>query len=221
MKQFLLLVILLLVVSCKKADASAAESFVYFEKPQPIQDTELSKIPNKFRGLFINSDSVYLRISENMIRREFYRKFRIHKTEIDSLKNVFDFVNGKYVSKDYKVAFDLIKIGDSVELSHKEIDTVFIFSNTQKAKRFNGKLILNYSDSIYWTVNTIDVEKNLLHLKSIGSKDDVKKMDSLSGLKSVQIDSFKFVVKPSRNEFKTFLNLKRLETNEGFKKIQK
>ncbi|OUD37047.1 hypothetical protein [Flavobacterium sp. FPG59] len=219
MKQFILLVIFLFVISCKKADAPADESFVYFEKPQPIYDAELSKIPNKFRGLFINSDSVYLNISENMISKEFTRKFRIHKTEIDSLKKEFDFVNGKYVSKGYKVVFDFIKIGDSLELSNKEIDTIFIFSNTQKAKRFNGKLILNYSDSIYWTVNTIDLEKNLLHLKSIGSKEDLKKIDSLTHLKSVQIDSFRFVVKPSRNEFKTFINLKRFHVDEAFKKI--
>jgi hypothetical protein len=102
---------------------------VYFEK-KPIQDTELSKIPNKFRGLYQFRFCLPAYFWKYDSKR-FYRKFRIHKTEIDSLKNVFDFVNGRYVSN---IRHDLIKIGDSVELSYVKKLIRFIFSNTQKAK---------------------------------------------------------------------------------------
>jgi hypothetical protein len=35
-----------------------------------------------------------------MIEENFIENLEFNKTEIDSLKNEFDFVNGKYVSKD-------------------------------------------------------------------------------------------------------------------------
>lgn len=210
-----------LVFSCKKANSPADENVLYYEQPQPIHDAELSQIPLKFRGVFVNSDFVYLTISGKMILREFDRKFRIHKTELDSLKQEFDFRNNKYFFKGDHRAFASKNIGDSIEFVHTELDTVFVFSNTQKAKRFNGKLVLNYKDSLYWAVNTIDLAKNVLHWKTMGTKDDVRRMDSLTQRKSILIDSLTYLSKPTRNEFKTFINLKRLQSDEEFKKLNK
>lgn len=210
-----------LVFSCKKANSPADENVLYYEQPQPIHDAELSQIPLKFRGVFVNSDSVYLTISGKMILREFDRKFRIHKTELDSLKQEFDMKNDKYFFKGDHRAFVSKNIGDSIEFMHTELDTVFVFSNTQKAKRFNGKLVLNYKDSLYWAVNTIDLTKNVLHWKTMGTKDDVRRMDSLTQRKSILINSLTYLSKPTRNEFKTFINLKRLQSDEEFKKSNK
>lgn len=210
-----------LVFSCKKVNSPAAENVLYYEQPQPIHDAELTQIPFKFRGVFENSDSVHLTISEKMILREFDRKFRIHKTELDSLKQEFDLKNDKYFFKDDNRAFISKNIGDSIEFMHTEMDTVFVFSNTQKAKRFNGKLVLNYKDSLYWAVNTIDLAKNVLHWKTMGTKDDVRRMDSITQRKSMYIDSLTYLAKPTRNEFKTFINLKRLQSDEEFKKSNK
>lgn len=61
---------LLAFVSCKKAEYVPDGLNFYFENPQPINDAELSKIPNKFQGLFMSSDSVYLNIKEDIILKE-------------------------------------------------------------------------------------------------------------------------------------------------------
>lgn len=220
MKQFLLIVISFLVFSCKKANFPVDDNVLYYEQPQPIHDAELTQIPLKFRGFFVNSDSVHLMISEKMIRREFDRKFKIHKTQLDSLKQEFDFRNNKYFFKGDHRAFVSKNIGDSIEFVHTEMDTVFVFSNTQKAKRFNEKLVLNYKDSLYWAVSTIEIAKNVLHWKTMGTKDDVRLMDSLTQRKSILIDSLTYLSKPTRNEFKTFINLKRLQSDEVFEKIK-
>jgi hypothetical protein len=190
MEKCFLILVLLFVVSCKKADAPADESSaLYFEKPQPINDSELSKIPNKFRGIFMNSDSMYINVKENIILKESYNRFRFHKNELDSIKVAFDFVGSQYVSKYNKDVFDYRYLGDSIEFSSKEIDTFFVFSNTQKAKRIDGQLILNYSDSIYWKIKAISMEKNMLKIKYIYSEEDLKRMDSLTKIKSTMIDS--------------------------------
>jgi hypothetical protein len=101
------------------------------------------------------------------------------------------------------------------------VDTFFVFSNTQKAKRFNGQLVLNFKDSIYWKVKSICLEKNILKIKYIYSDEDLKKMDSLTKIKSTRIDSSSFIIRPSRNEFKRILNLKNLVEDSEYKKQTK
>ena len=221
MKKYFLIVGLLGFLSCKRVGAEPAGFNFYFENTQPINDAELSKIPNKFLGLFMNSDSVYVNIQENIILKEYYDKFRFHKKDFDSIKADFDKVGNKYVSKLNKDIFECKYLEDSIEFSNKQIDTFFIFSNTQKAKRFDGQLVLNYKDSIYWTIKSIRLEKNRLKIKYIYSDEDLKRIDSLTKIKSTIVDSSSFIIKPSRNEFKRILNLKLLGSDLEYRKITK
>jgi hypothetical protein len=126
MKKYLLFLgVFLIFLSCKRAEVPFGLS-IYFETPQPINDSELSKIPNKFRGLYMDSDSTYVRINENVILTENYNKFRIHKNAMDSLKQEFEFINGKYILKVNNSVYEPKIIGDSIALSTKDIDTIFI-----------------------------------------------------------------------------------------------
>jgi len=221
MKKYFLIVGLLGFLSCKRVEAEPAGFNFYFENTQPINDAELPKIPNKFLGLFMNSDSVYVNIQENIILKEYYDKFRFHKREFDSIKLDFDKVGDKYISKLNSTIFECKYLKDSIEFSNKRIDTFFIFSNTQKAKRFDGQLVLNYKDSIYWTIKSIRLEKNRLKIKYIYSDEDLKRIDSLTKIKSTIVDSSSFIIKPSRNEFKRILNLKLLGSDLEYRKITK
>jgi hypothetical protein len=221
MKKYFLFLVVLFVVSCKKADAPAYDGFdMCFEKLQPINDSELSKIPIKFRGIFMNSDSVYVHIKENVILKENYYKFRFHKNELDSIKSGFDLKGNQYISKLNDDVFDYRYLGDSIEFSNKDIDTFFVFSDTQKAKRIDGKLVLNYKDSIFWKIKTISLEKNMLKIKYIYSEEDLKRIDSLTKVKSTMIDSSIYILSPSRNEFKRMLNLKKLGEEQYYNKIK-
>lgn len=215
MKKYFLILGLLFVISCKRAEAEPVGLSFYFEVPQPINDSELFKFPSKFRGIFMNSDSIYINVKEDMILEESYYKFRIHKKDLDSLKEFFSYPNSKF-----EVSSKIIR-GDSLEIIKKDIDTFFLFSNTQKAKRIDGKLILNYSDSIFWKIKAISIERNMLKIKYIYSEEDLKRMDSVTKIKSTIIDSSFFLLKPSRNEFKRIINLKRFGEEHSYKKIIK
>ncbi len=219
MKKYILVLTLLLFFSCKKAEPSGLN--FYFENPQPINDAELSKIPNKFQGLFMSSDSVFLNIKKTIILEENFFRFKFPLKDLDSLKNEFIFSNGKCISKDKKEIYDYRQLKDSIEFLNKRIDTFFIFSDTQKAKRFDGKLVLNYKDSIYWKVKSLRLEKNNLKINYIYSEEDFKRIDSLTKVKSTMLDSSSFIIKPSRNEFKRILNLKHLGENVEYRKISK
>lgn len=221
MKKCFLILSLFTVVACKRAEAEPSGLGLYFENPQPINDSELSNIPNKFQGYYVSLDSAYLNVQEKNILKEFYNRFRFHKKDLDSIKKEFDEVGNKYVLKRNKDVYEVKCFNDSIEFSNKQIDTLFTFSNTQKAKRFNGQLVLNYKDSIYWTIKSVRLEKNTIKIKYLYSEEDLKRMDSVTKVKSTMIDSFSFIMKPSRNELKQILNLKRLGQDWEFKKTQK
>ena len=161
---FILLALLLLLASCKKNAVPVGNTY-YFSNPQPINDSELNSIPNKFIGLYMNEDSIYLNVSKRMIAEESFFKFRIHKNSLDSLSNQLIKINGKYKFKNETTFLENKIIGDSIEFSQKEIDTLFVFSDKQKAKRINGKLVLNNKDSIYWQTKLVYLNKDELVIK--------------------------------------------------------
>jgi hypothetical protein len=221
MKKIVLLFgVILLLVSCKQSECPAGNMF-FFEAPQPINDSELTSIPNKFQGIYMNSDSVYLNIKKNIIYTESEFKFRIHKNQTDSLKQDFYIENGKYISKNKKEVFNSKVIGDSIELAYKDVDTFFSFSDIQKAKRINGRLVLNQKDSIYWKVKLMSLNKNTITIKQLYSDNDLKRMDSITKNHSKMIDSARFIISPSRKEFSKFLELKNFGFDHKYRKISK
>lgn len=219
-KLALLFVLSVLMVSCKQSEVPADGNNFYFENPQPINDSELSSIPNKFKGIYRNADSLYLNITNDIIFSERETKFRFHKNEIDSLKQYFDVVDGKYISKDEKEVFNSKKVGDSIEFSSKDIDTIFKFSESQKAKRINGCLVLNQRDSIYWKVKLMSLNKNTLTIKQLYSDDDLKRMDSITKTHSKKIDSLSYIISPSRSEFKRFNKVENFGFDSKFVKVK-
>ena len=224
MKKIVFLFVLsLLIFSCKQSSSEAIPdgNNFYFENPQPINDSELSSFPNKFKGVYMSEDSLFLNITNNMIFSEREYKFRYHKNQLDSLKEYFDVVDGKYISKDEKEIYNSKKVGDSIELLSKNIDTIFQLSDTQKAKRINGFLVLNQRDSIYWKVKLISLNNNALTIKQLYSDDDLKRIDSITKVHSKMIDSASFVISPKRREFTQFFKLKKFGFDQEYRKISK
>jgi hypothetical protein len=216
----MLLATTLLVSSCKERAIPVGNTY-YFLEPQPINDSELNSIPNKFIGLYVNEDSIYLNVSRKLITNESFFKFRIHKNSLDSISDKIVKVNVKYRFKDKTTFLEDKIIGDSIEFSQKEIDTLFVFSNKQKAKRINGKLVLSVKDSIYWQSKLVYLNKNELIIKYLYSDDDLRKMDSITKIKSKQLDSTTYVISPSRSEFNRFFEFKNFGYDQKFKKVQK
>ncbi len=223
MKKYLILLItILFFASCKERAAEhPIGNTYYYQEPQPINDSELNSIPNKFIGLYVNDDSTYLNVSRKLITNESFFKFRIHKNSLDSLSKELIKVNGKYKFKNETTFLEDKIIGDSIEFSQKQIDTFFIFSDKQKVKRINGKLVLSEKDSIYWQTKLVYLGKNELVIKYLYSDDDLRKMDSITKIKSKQLDSTTYLISPSRSEFKRFFEIKNFGYESKYKKISK
>lgn len=224
MKKIVLIVgIIILIISCKKSDAPAcADCMVfYFENPQPEKDSELDHFPNKFRGLYLNVDSTFIRIDEDRIMKEYLVKFKIHKLKLDSTKTEYKIINGKLITNDTKEKYDIKEIGDSIELIKKDIDTIFRFSLNQKVKRIDGQLILSTRDSVLWNVQVVSLEKNTIKFKNFYEGKDLKKLDSVTKIKGKMLDSLSYLIKPSRSELKKILKIKDLGYTSEYRKLSK
>lgn len=208
-----------LFVSCKQSEHPNANVF-YFDISQPTNSSILGSIPNKFQGIYMSPDSLYLTITNNIIFSEKETKFRFHKKQIDSLKEYFDVVDGKYVLKDKTETFKSRKVGDSIELLSKRIDTIFKMSDSQIVKKIKSYLIVNQRDSIYWKVKILSLNRNSLIIRELSSIDDLRRMDSITKIHSKKIDSTTFSITPSRNEFKTFCKIKGLGIDSKFIKLK-
>ncbi|MFB3387350.1 hypothetical protein [Flavobacterium sp. LAR06] len=225
MKKMILVVILMVLSSsCKKAEAAAEPygSFsFYFESPQPINDSELNSFPSKFKGLYMTSDSTFLRIEDSRIVREYFYKFKVHRKEMDSLKSEYDLVDGKLITRDTKDKFDIKVVGDSIELSQKNTDVLYRLSYNQKVKRVDGNLVLSTRDSIFWEAEIVSLEHNVLRFKSIYQPEDLSKLDSVTAIKGKMLDSLSYLMKPTRKEFKTILKIKNLGVDREYTKVSK
>ncbi|MBP6039821.1 MAG: hypothetical protein KA523_06465 [Flavobacterium sp.] len=208
-----------LFASCKE-HAVPVGNMYYFSDPQPMNDSELNSMPNKFIGLYVNEDSIYLKISKRMITEESFFKFRVHKNSLDSIADKIVRVNGNYRFKNETTFLNDKIIGDSIEFSQKKIDTFFIFSDEQKAKRINGKLVISEKDSLYWQTKFFFLDKNELTIKYLYSNNDLRKMDSITKIKSKQLDSTSYLISPSRAEFKRFFQVKGFGYDAKYKKVQ-
>jgi hypothetical protein len=219
MKNLFLLFTIICLFSCKEKQAEIFGNEFYFSSPQPINDSELNKFPNKFVGLYMDSDSLLLAITKELMFYESSRKFRIHNSDWDSIKTDFDFVNDKYILKNTNQVYEFKRNGDSLDFLSIQRDTFFTFSNDKKVKRINNNLIINQRDSTYWEIKIYTLKDDVLTVKQLYSDTDLRKMDSITKIKSKMIDSTTFLISPSKNEFNKFLKFNDFGYDRTFKKI--
>ena len=220
MKNVMILVLISVLCSCKTTETDAVDGVnYYFEKPQPLNDSELITIPYKFRGKFISHDSICLNIVDNCIYKSYFLKSKIQKSALDSIKTEIKILNNKIILKDFDKVYDFRILKDSVELSTEIKDTIFFFSKNQTANRFDGQLILNLKDSVFWKVRVISIQKNNLKIKQYSDLSDLKIFDSITKKMSKTIDSTGYLIQASRKEFKTIIRCNKLGYETNYQKI--
>lgn len=220
MKKLGFLFVFAFLTSCKETQSIPIGNAIYFENPQPINDAELKSFPNTFLGMYIYQDSSYLNIQKDMITDERIWKSKISYRELDSVISDYELSDKEMVSKDGSWKFQYRKLKDSVELTNRRVDTLFIFSNFQKAKRINGNLVISKKDSIFWNIKLYTFDKEKLTVKQLYSDTDLKKMDSITKVKAKMLDSSTYIITPSRAEFKQFFKLKDFGYDTHYKKVK-
>ena len=207
------------ILSCKKVEQVPYEGIDFlFSEIQPVNDNEIAFIPNRFIGNYINNDSVYLVISKKDVFYKWIDKSKISFELFETLKDSMKLVQNKMYFKDNSF-LEFRNLKDSVEIKEIKYDTIFSISDNQKAVKINRTFVLNTKDSIYWKLRFITFGNKNLITRDLYSLNDLQRIDSLSKIKSIKVDSTKNVFELSRKEFKTMLAMKHLGFERNYKKI--
>lgn len=207
------------VLSCKKAEAVPYEGVVFlFNEIQPVDDNEIASFPNRFIGNYINNDSTYLIVDKKDVFYKWIDKSKISFELFKTLKDSMKLVQNKMYFQDNS-SLEYRRLKDSIEIKEIKYDTIFTISDNQKAVKINRTFVLNTKDSIYWKIRLVTFDKNNLKIKDLYSLNDIKRIDSLSKIKSIKTDSIMNVFQLSRKEFRTILALKHLGFERNFRKI--
>lgn len=217
MKKYISILAVIIFCSCKEIPA---ENSLYFTEAQPISDSQLKKIPSKFTGIYFMKDSVFLNINKSMIAYQYDYDVKIHENQMDSLKDEIIFKENKFFLKSTDEVLKSKKIGDSISLNLKYLDTIFAFSKKNIAKRINGKLILSTKDSVYWRIKILTLDENTIKIQELYADSDLKIFDSICNIKGEQIENSNVLVQPTRSEFAKILKVEGLGIERRFKKLK-
>lgn len=220
MKKLAIIIVIFSFLSCNKEIADGPiETYFYFESPQPVNDSELSSLPSKFRGKYF-IDDIELTITDKEIYHTYFEDGKISKSSLDSLKNIIEYKNNKLIWLDdnEKLVYDTEEEKDSIYYFRKRLDTVFSFSERQKAKRINGQLVLSTRDSVFWNVKILSLEKDSLKWKYFCCKTDYELLKPMVKDITINTDTSIVNIKPVRREFAKILSLKSLMSNKYVKR---
>lgn len=191
-------------ISCRKSDAPIAG----FEEPQPIDISNLSKIPNRLFGKYLNiKDSSLLVINENVIKRVNNFSGKIHIKELDSV-NVLS--GNAVINLKTKERIQVRRIGDSLLFHQKYTDTIFRLSKMNVLKKYKGYYFLNiFFDEKNWETKKVKLSKGKLTISTINSIEEIHNLEKITASSHDTISQvFKF--KPTKRQFKKFVK------EEGF-----
>lgn len=191
-------------ISCRKSVAPIAG----FEEPQPNDISNLSKIPNRLFGKYLNiKDSSLLVINENVIKRVNSFSGKIHIKELDSV-NVLS--GNAVINLKTKERIHVKRIGDSLLFHQKYTDTIFRLSKMNVLKKYKGYYFLNILfDEKNWETKKVKLSKGKLTISSINSIEEIQNLEKITAISHDTISRvFKF--KPTKRQFKKFVK------EEGF-----
>jgi hypothetical protein len=191
-------------ISCRKSDAPIAG----FEEPQPNDISNLSKIPNRLFGKYLNiKDSSLLVINENVIKRVNNFSGKIHIKELDSL-NVLS--GNTVINLKTKERIQVRRIGDSLLYHQNYTDTIFRLSKMNVLKKYKGYYFLNILfDEKNWETKKVKLSKGKLTISTINSIEEIHNLEKITSSSHDTISQvFKF--KPTKRQFKKFVK------EEGF-----
>jgi hypothetical protein len=212
LKQILVLVILPILFGCEMKELAL------FDEPQPSDIKNLSKFPNRIQGDYLSlNDSSTLTIDDSMIWRISNFDYKIHPNELDenskiSGDSLFDSETGDKwpVSRD----------GDSLIVSIRLTDTLFMIKPNNFARKFKGYYFLNnYLDDLGWEVNQMKLKKGELSISSISSETDIKNLNEITETSTDTIPPFKYSV--TKKQFKEFIRNNGFSDSEIFVKKKK
>ena len=189
-----------------------------FTEPMPPDEKSLTAIPKRYRGDYVSKDgSEYLHIKKEMIVQEYDYDVRIHR---DSL-TYWDSLAGDTLWDKYHGGYRTVSIDSSGYLSyHVNYEKIMfaIWPTTGVAKKFKGRLFLNYTycDSL-WTVEQVQLKKGVLTINDISSAEE---FEALNEAVENDSDTIAASYSPTKKQFKQFVQADGFRYGEEYYRVK-
>jgi len=185
---------------CLIAGLIACEPLATFEKPQPNNTKNVSRLPEKVVGTYRNADGdEWIFITKQSVIRETKYEEKTHKKDLDSAV----VLQGNFLldlETQNKTSIRLI--GDSVVQHFSYSDTLLNISAGDVLKKFKGQYFLNqrYGPN-RWGVTSLAFRKGLLNVRTIETPEELEK---LKGITNTTSDSC-LIFDSTKKQFRQFM----------------
>ena len=184
------------------------EPMATFSEPQPIEVDNLTKLPKRLQGQYLNlTDNSKLIVYDQQILRIYDFDVKGHRNQLDSNTRISgDSLIDLETKEKSLVKFD----GDSVIIHQHQIDTLFHFDNDNVIRKFKGYYFMStrrYKEK--WEVQKIQLSKGQLVISSISTKLDIDNLKSITETTQDTISPYKFQL--TKKQFNEFIE------NDGFR----
>ncbi|MDB5257351.1 MAG: hypothetical protein JWM14_2046 [Chitinophagaceae bacterium] len=196
----------------------ACEPPVTFDEPQPSNTDNLSTFPKRLKGQYLSADGEStLIIDDKFITRIYDYDYRFHRKDIDTFSRISgDTIIDINTNEKAVVKFD----GDTVINHIHYSDTTFILNYDNVVRKFKGCYFLNIRyDKESWIVQKLQLSHGKLTLSGISTKAEIDNLITITESPQDTIAPFKF--KPTKKQFKKFLNNDGFVEGETFVRLEK
>ena len=180
---------------------------VTFNEPQPTNIDNLSKIPKRLHGQYLNiTDNSTLLVGDKLIQRIYDYDYKVHINKLDSTEKLSGDTIINIKTKEKTI---IKREGDSLITHIHFIDTLFQMDYDNVVRKFKGYYFLNKRyDKTSWEVKKIQLTKGQLILSSISTKLDIENLQVITETPKDTVSPYKFSA--TKKQFKQFIK------NDGF-----
>ncbi len=179
----------------------SCESPVTFSEPQPTGTRNISKLPNRFQGQYLNPyDSSVLTINDNLIQIVYDINRKMDSIELDAVKLSSNAIYNLAIIENGLIKCD----DDSFLVRFNYIDTLFQMNNDYVIRKYKDYYFLNKRlVNKGWEVKKIELYKDELVVSDLSSQLDI---DYLKKNMIMLPDTIKtHLFSASKSQFKEFV----------------
>lgn len=183
-----------------------------FETPQPQDEKSLASFSRRLQGKYVAADQAsIITITDNLITRHFDFDIKEHK---DSLVSLYKIIGDTIIDLKNGTKEKIVIKGDTVIKHENWIDTLFSISTENILKKFKGVYFLNtrINDNM-WEVKKVSLEKGVLSIGSISSKEEIQKLKEITETAS---DTISTNFSLTKRQFKRFVKQDGFSKEETF-----
>jgi hypothetical protein len=189
---------------------------VSFDEPQPAGESNLSKIPKRLHGNYLNlSDSSTLVIDDKIMKRNYNYNYLILKDELDSTflisgDTLFNQYGEKHVFRQY---------GDTLLVQINTTDTLFNLNYDNVMRKFMGYYFINNRlGETSWEVTKINLSNGFLKMSYVASEESIKTLQSITEANHDTIAPESYSV--TKKQFKEFIKSNGFDIEETYIRLK-